>query len=158
MASDAEDVKGDGNAKLDGPDVDPAGTAPGNFGVKGRVQGGFQIERPQAGNVPTVNTNIADRYPKRVSLEYVVNGEHLVRPEYLEVILPKVRPPAASMQIRTTRSCSSIVIVALSPVVPQGTSAAEPFSTCQSTRARNAASSIAPSRIGVTKAGIDPLV
>jgi hypothetical protein len=48
-------------------------------------------------------------------------------------------------------------MVALSPVVPHGTKADEPDSICQSTSARNASSSIAPSRIGVTRAGIDPL-
>ena len=42
-------------------------------------------------------------------------------------------------------------------MVPQGTKAEEPLAICQSTNDRKAASSIVPSRIGVTKAGIDPL-
>lgn len=95
MAKDAEDAKNDNNARLDGPNVSDKGKAPGNFNVKGRIEGGFQIDNPQANNVPTVNANAANRYPDRVSLEYLVNGERLVRPEYLQVILPQIRAPAA---------------------------------------------------------------
>jgi len=95
MERDAEDVRGDGNASLTGPRVNKAGAAPGSLTAKGRFEGGFQINAPQAGNIPTVNRSAADRYPERVSLQYEVNGERLVRPEYLEVILPGVRAPAA---------------------------------------------------------------
>ena len=109
MARDAEDVNGDTNARLDGPNVTAAGNAPGNLGAKGRIEGGFQIDSPRAGNVPTVNRNPADRYPNRVSLEYLVNGEKLVRPEYLEVILPTVRPPAASMNAGSATGVASQV-------------------------------------------------
>ncbi|MES2147298.1 MAG: CAP domain-containing protein [Pseudomonadota bacterium] len=96
MARDAEDVHGDANAKQDGPTVPAKGKAPGNLGLKGRIEGGFQIDSPQQGNVPTVITAADDRYPDRVSLDYLVNGEHLVRSEYLQVLLPRIRPPAAS--------------------------------------------------------------
>ena len=49
-----------------------------------------------------------------------------------------------------------MVIVALSPVVPHGTSAAEPSAICQSTSRAKASSSMSRPRIGVTSAGIDP--
>jgi hypothetical protein len=107
MESDGEDVRGDSNAAIDGPTVAAKGAANGNFGAKGSIEGGFQIESPRAGNVPTVNRNAGDRYPKRVSLEYEVNGEKLVRPEYMEVILPKVRPPAASVQMGSVSGVES---------------------------------------------------
>jgi hypothetical protein len=42
------------------------------------------------------------------------------------------------------------------PVVPQGTNALEPFSICQSTKRRKVGSSNAPSRKGVTRAGMEP--
>ena len=95
MERDAEDVRNDTNASKDGRRVASNGNAGGAGSAKGEIEGGFQIDAPQAGNVPTVNRNAADRYPHRVSLEYVVNGENLVRPEYLEVILPAVRMPVA---------------------------------------------------------------
>ncbi|MEO7654234.1 MAG: CAP domain-containing protein, partial [Sphingomicrobium sp.] len=97
MVRDKEDVDRDENARFDGPKVTARGTANGNFRTKGRIDGGFQMDAPKRNNVPTVNRAAGDRYPKRVSLEYVVDGKKLVRAEYLEVILPKVHPPAASM-------------------------------------------------------------
>ena len=60
------------------------------------------------------------------------------------------------MQMSTTRRCSSWLSVGLSPVVPQGTRPCDPDAICQSIRARNACSSIAPSLKGVTSAGIEP--
>src|SRR5258706_25384 len=67
------------------------------------------------------------------------------------------RPAACSTQTRTTRKCSSADRVAASPVVPQGTSAAEPSAICQSMKSRYAISAKAPSSTnGVTSAGIDP--
>ena len=51
------------------------------------------------------------------------------------------RPFTCSTVISTTRRCSSIVIVAASPVLPQGTRKWMPSSICQSMRARNALSS-----------------
>jgi len=97
MIKDAEDVKDDANAALDGPTATGKGNAGGNFGQKGKLDnGGFQMDSPQQGKVPTVNRDATDRYRDRVSLEYEVNGEKLVRPEYLEVILPQIRAPAAS--------------------------------------------------------------
>ena len=92
--SDDEDVEG-----IAMPGQGPRSTPPAprrEPTTKGRIEGGFQIDKPQAGNVPTIDGNPANRYPKRVSLAYTFDGETLVRPEYLEVILPQVRPPAAS--------------------------------------------------------------
>jgi hypothetical protein len=63
---------------------------------------------------------------------------------------------AASTQISTTRTSSSWLSVAPSPVVPQGTSASVPLSSCHSASARSARSSTAPSLNGVTRATIDP--
>lgn len=107
MERDAEDGREDRNASLDGPTVAAKGTANGDFSTKGSIVGGFQIESPQAGNVPTVNRNVGDRYPKRVSLEYEVNGDKLVRPEYLEIILPRVRPPQASLRMGNSTGVES---------------------------------------------------
>jgi hypothetical protein len=67
------------------------------------------------------------------------------------------RPSAASMQSSTTRLCSSWTTVGDSPVVPTGTTPLDPSRICQSTKALSAASSMAPSLIGVTKAGMEPL-
>ena len=95
MLRDDEDVEGDNNARENGPKVDATGTARGNLTTKGRIQGGFQIDRP-GGDNPVVDASRTNRYPKRVSLAYQVGDDTLVRPEYLEVILPLVRTPAAS--------------------------------------------------------------
>ena len=51
---------------------------------------------------------------------------------------------------------SALDSVEASPVVPHGTKADEPLSICQSMRRRNAFSSNAPSRKGVTRAGMEP--
>ena len=67
------------------------------------------------------------------------------------------RPLTCATTISTTRLCSSWESVGLSPVVPTGTSPVEPFSICQSTNARSAASSILPLLNGVTRAGIEPV-
>src|SRR5437588_7491819 len=69
------------------------------------------------------------------------------------------RPRATSIVNPITRASSSSVIVALSPVVPQGTSKRTPPSICRSTRARMRSSSIAPSDLnGVTKAVAHPRI
>ena len=47
-------------------------------------------------------------------------------------------------------------IVALSPVVPHGTSASEPCSSCHSTRPRSESSSTQFREKGVTSAGMEP--
>src|SRR5262245_526201 len=63
------------------------------------------------------------------------------------------RPPASSTVRAITRSCSSALSVALSPVVPHGTSTSIFPSTCRRTSRRRAASSSAPSFLnGVTSA------
>ncbi len=109
MVRDGEDVRNDNNASLDGPKVMKTGTAGGGPNAKGQFEGGFQIHSPSENGSPTVNRDAGNRYPERVSLQYEVNDEKLVRAEYLEVILPKVRPPAASMTIGSvTRVASSV--------------------------------------------------
>src|SRR6185369_3723575 len=61
--------------------------------------------------------------------------------------------PASSIVIATTRFCSSTVMVAASPVVPQGTSTSMWASTWRRTRRRRAGSSRAPVLVnGVTSA------
>jgi hypothetical protein len=60
------------------------------------------------------------------------------------------------MHISTTCLCSAWLSVGLSPVVPTGTRPWVPFSTCQSTCARKAASSTRPPLKGVTSAVNDP--
>src|SRR4029079_14765346 len=61
--------------------------------------------------------------------------------------------PASSSVMATTRLCSSSVMVAASPVVPQGTSTSMPAWTCRRTSRRRAASSRAPVVVnGVTSA------
>ena len=70
---------------------------------------------------------------------------------------PARGPSPTSMQISTTRLCSSWLSVGLSPVVPTGTRPCVPSAICHSTKARKASSSTAPSRNGVTSAVIDPL-
>jgi len=60
------------------------------------------------------------------------------------------------MQAAVTALCSSIVIVADSPVVPQGTRPVLPSAICQSTNASKVAKSTDPSRNGVTSAGMEP--
>ena len=109
MVRDAEDVRGDNNASLDGPTVMKTGSAGRGGAAKAQFEGGFQIHSLNENGVPTVNRDAGNRYPDRVSLEYEVNEEKLVRAEYLEVILPKVRPPAASMTMGSvTRVASSV--------------------------------------------------
>src|SRR5262249_11409548 len=66
------------------------------------------------------------------------------------------RPSACSTHHSTTCLCSSCESVGLSPVVPTGTSPLVPSLICQSTRSRNAFSSTAPLRKGVTRAVNDP--
>src|SRR6185436_15003110 len=61
--------------------------------------------------------------------------------------------PASSRVMATTRFCSSTVMVAASPVVPQGTSTSMWASTWRRTRRRRAGSSRAPVLVnGVTSA------
>ena len=100
MDKDDEDAPGDGNAKVDGPIAVRTGQAGGAGAAKGKIEnGGFQMDTPPGtapGDVPAVNRNRGDRYRDRVSLKYQVNGEPLVRAEYLEVILPEVAAPAAA--------------------------------------------------------------
>src|SRR6516225_767535 len=67
------------------------------------------------------------------------------------------RRRACSQTMAMTRSCSSCERVGLSPVVPTGLTQSVPISTCQSTSRRNAGSSMAPSRNGVTSATVSPL-
>src|SRR5258706_4963750 len=66
------------------------------------------------------------------------------------------RPRASSMHHSTTRLCSSWFTVGLSPVVPTGTRPWVPSAICQSTSARNDASSSEPFLNGVTRAVKDP--
>src|ERR1051325_9444370 len=67
------------------------------------------------------------------------------------------RPRATSIVNAITRASSSSVIVALSPVVPQGTSNFTPPSIWRSIRARIRSSSIDPSELnGVTSAVAQP--
>ncbi len=108
-----EDVEDDPNANQNGEEVDPTGTAGGNFREKGKIDGGFQIHTDPGvapGTTPTVNVDRNDRYPDRVSLGYNVDGVQLVRAEYLEVILPRVVPAApAAPVIGTARVVESKV-------------------------------------------------
>lgn len=104
---DEEDAPNDSGAKKEGSKVKPNGTAGGSFTVKGQIEGGFLMQAPLAGNVPTVNRDRANRYPNRVSVGYVVNGAPLVRAEYLEVILPQVRQPAAARVTGSTTGVKS---------------------------------------------------
>ncbi len=67
------------------------------------------------------------------------------------------RPAATSTHSSTTRRCSAWLRVAVSPVVPTGTSPCTPPAIWRSTSARKAASSMAPSLNGVTRAGRTPL-
>ena len=67
------------------------------------------------------------------------------------------RPAAVRMHRSTTRRCSSWERVAVSPVVPTGTRPWTPPEIWRSMRATKASSSTAPSRKGVTRAGITPL-
>src|SRR4029079_13869948 len=55
-----------------------------------------------------------------------------------------------------TCRCSSRESVALSPVVPHGTSALLPSAICQSTNSRSESSSTQLPEKGVTSAGMDP--
>ena len=109
--SDGEDVRRDPNSGIEGPKVYATGKGKGSFAKKADIQGGFQIEASKRADVPTVNRTADDRYPHRVSLEYIVNGESLVRPEYLEIILPKVQAPtvAANPAIGTATGVASQV-------------------------------------------------
>ena len=84
-----EDASG-GHEQIDGTEVEISGNANGGPTVKGRIEGGFLMRKGDDGPVPNTAEN---RYPERVSLGYTVNGEPLVRAEYLEVIMPQVRPP-----------------------------------------------------------------
>jgi len=68
------------------------------------------------------------------------------------------RPAVCSTVIRTTRRCSSTVIVAASPVDPQGTTKWTPLAICQSTKDRRERSSISPDWVnGVTSAVPQPV-
>src|SRR5215475_7681281 len=62
----------------------------------------------------------------------------------------------SSTTTRTARTRSEELIVAASPVVPQGTRPAVPPASCWRTSARYASSSSAPPRNGVASAVIDP--
>ncbi len=99
MDEDEQDVLDDRWAKEEGVEASDAGYADGNFTEKGKIQdGGFQIHTLPGvapGDIPDVNRDLADRYPDRVTLGYIVNNQPLVRAEYLEVILPQVRQPVA---------------------------------------------------------------
>jgi hypothetical protein len=68
------------------------------------------------------------------------------------------RPAAPATHTSTTRTCSSVLSVTLSPVVPHGTRACEPSATWRSTNVANARSSTLPLRKGVIRAGIDPRI
>src|SRR5882724_473027 len=73
--------------------------------------------------------------------------------------ITRARPRATSIVIAMTRWSSASVIVALSPVVPQGTNKRTPPVICLSTSARNRSSSIAPSALnGVTSAVAQPRI
>src|SRR5689334_10316844 len=66
------------------------------------------------------------------------------------------RPLAIWTVWATTSRCSSRLKVALSPVVPHGTSALEPSPICHSTKSANVSSATRPPENGVTSAGIEP--
>jgi hypothetical protein len=69
------------------------------------------------------------------------------------------RPRATSIVMSMTRASSASVIVALSPVVPHGTSSFTPPLICRSTSVRIRASSIDPSDVnGVTIAVAQPRI
>ena len=67
-----------------------------------------------------------------------------------------MRPRASCTVTWIIRPCSSWESVADSPVVPHGTSALVPASTCPSIKRASARSSMASRRNGVTSATIEP--
>lgn len=73
-----------------------ANGAAGN-GNKETVHGGLLVQNPQRavgaplpGQQPNVMNDDDNRYPHRISLAYTVDGETLVRPEPLAIILPRI--------------------------------------------------------------------
>jgi hypothetical protein len=86
---------------------------------KVRLHGGIRVDRPtavtgQGRREPAVGRDPANRYPDRISLAYTVDGERLVRPEPLEVILPQLHavPPARLVE-GDTRTVDSRVEYAI---------------------------------------------
>jgi hypothetical protein len=108
MKADDEDVDEDSNASRKAEKVKATGKAKGDFATKGRIEGGFVMDRP-GGDNPVVNEDHDNRYPDRVTLGYTVNGEQLVRAEYLEMILPQVKPPAVPRRMGTPLRVASEV-------------------------------------------------
>ena len=106
MDNDDEDVAGDRWAAVNGPRVKINDTADGGANSKGEIEGGFLMRKE---NVAPVPGDRANRYPNRVSVGYSVNGEDLVRAEYLEVILPQVEPPGPRSVRGTPTGVSSDV-------------------------------------------------
>jgi hypothetical protein len=95
-----------------GRQVRARGTA--GSGNKAEIEGGIVVDTPRDGQRPTVNRDTGDRYPHRISVAYTVEGERLVRPEHLEVVLPQLEAaPAAALVAGTRRDVSSAVPYAI---------------------------------------------
>ena len=63
----------------------------GGENAKERIDGGVEIIHPAPGGVPSdYDRDPADRFPRRISVQYVVENETLVRAEPLAILLPRV--------------------------------------------------------------------
>ena len=100
-------------ATMAGYDIQMEGAAGG--GNKAQIVGGFHVindtnDRTPRNGIPQADGSARDRYPDRISLQYTVEKEKLIRPEHLQVIIPQLSArPSAQSVMGNNRSVSSQV-------------------------------------------------
>src|SRR5208337_3703306 len=101
IVRDDEDARnGDAPPEVRGKAVTRTGSVANATASVAVIQGGIAVDHPEANGdqVSQVDNNPADRYPRRVTLAYTIDGVTMLRNEPVEVIAPQIQGPTLAKQ------------------------------------------------------------